>query len=123
MLTFVETRVFSARWHQRMDDEQLRILQNELLENPGKGSPIPGCGILRKLRFGDQSRGKGRRGGVRVIYVHTPRANRIDLVTVYGKDEAEDMTKDQLRILCRLAEQLRAEASSTADPDRPTPKG
>jgi hypothetical protein len=33
-LTFVETRVFTARWHSRMDDEQLRALQNELLEDP-----------------------------------------------------------------------------------------
>ena len=85
-------------------------MQNELLENPAKGDPIPGCGILRKLRFGDESRGKGKRGGVRVIYVHTPEVSRIDLVTVYGKDEADDLTNDQLRDLCRLAELLRAEA-------------
>jgi hypothetical protein len=86
-LTFVETRLFTARWHKRQDDEALRALQNMLLERPDCGTAIPGCGILRKVRFGDEGRGKGKRGGLRVIYVHTPRAARIDLLTVYGKDE------------------------------------
>jgi len=52
-LTFVETLVFSARWHKRLDSEALRRLQNELLEDPKRGDAIPGCGVLRKLRFGD----------------------------------------------------------------------
>ena len=113
-LTFVETRVFSARWHKRLDDDQLRALQTELMEDPSRGDSIPGCGILRKIRFGDESRGKGKRGGVRVIYVHTPEARRIDLITVYGKDEADDLTKDEVKALCTLAEELRAEASACA---------
>jgi mRNA-degrading endonuclease RelE of RelBE toxin-antitoxin system len=113
-LTFVETCVFSDRWNRRLDYEQLRVMQNELLEDPARGDPIPGCSILRKLRFGDESRGKGKRGGVRVIYVHTPEASRIDLVTVYGKDEADDLTKDQVKVLCRLAVILRGEAKAGA---------
>ena len=113
-LTFVETRVFSARWHKRLDDERLRALQNELLDDPESGDPIPGCGILRKLRFGDESRGKGKRGGVRIIYVHTPEARRIDLVTVYGKDEADDLTKQELKDLCTLAAHLREEAKAAS---------
>lgn len=109
-LTFVESRVFTTRWHSRLDDERLRALQNELLANPAKGDPIPGCGILRKLRFSDPSRAKGKRSGLRVIYVHTPEAGRIDLVTVYGKDEADDLSKDEVKVLCKLAALLREEA-------------
>lgn len=109
-LTSVETEVFTQRWHKRLDAEALREMQNVLLEDARRGDPIPGCGVLRKLRFGDESRGKGKRGGVRVIYVHTPDAFRIDLVTVYGKDEADDLTKDQVELLCRLAGRLREEA-------------
>ena len=119
-LTFVETRIFTAQWHKRQDDDALRALQNELLADPSRGDAMPGCGVLRKLRFGDESRGKGKRGGVRVIYVHTPEASRIDLVTVYGKDEADDLTKDQVKILCELAKLLRVEA--TAALRRKTPK-
>src|SRR5690348_3527472 len=76
-LTFVETTVFSRRWKERFDDDEaLRSLQNLLLADPRRGDPIPGCGILRKLRFGEPGRGKGKRGGVRVIYLHTPEAHR-----------------------------------------------
>src|SRR5205807_752353 len=88
-LTFVETALFTARWKRRLDDSALRTMQLGLLENPSSGSPIPGCGLLRKLRVSDPSRGRGTRGGLRVIYLHTPEAARIDFITVYGKDEKD----------------------------------
>lgn len=123
-LTFVETKVFTARWHQRLDDEALRQFQNELLENPQSGDSIPGCPILRKMRFGDTSRGKGRRGGVRVIYLHTPEVHRIDLITVYGKDESDDLTRDEMKALCELARLLRREQAKTvARPSKRNRKG
>lgn len=97
-VTFVETRIFSKLWNELIVDqgESLRELQSLLLETPLSGRPIPGCAILRKLRFADEKRNKGKRGGVRVIYIHTPLANRIDLITVYGKNEQDDLTKDQI---------------------------
>src|SRR5262245_29686393 len=110
-LTFVETKAFTARWHRRQGDEALRALQNELLENPLAGDEIRGCGILRKLRFGDAGRGKGKRGGVRVVYVYTPEAGQVDLITVYGKDEVDDLTRDEVGELCGLARVLRDEAT------------
>jgi mRNA-degrading endonuclease RelE of RelBE toxin-antitoxin system len=113
-LTFVETRPFSARWHRRLDDEALRGLQNELMEEPHRGDPIPGCGLLRKVRFGDRSRGRGKRGGVRVIYVYTPEAQRVDLVTVYGKDEQDTLSATDLRVYCAMAKALRLEAIAWA---------
>jgi len=75
---------------------------------------MPGCGIIRKLRWSDESRGQGKRGGVRVIYLHTPEAARVDLITVYGKDEADDLSRDEIRTLCEYATQLRALAVATA---------
>jgi mRNA-degrading endonuclease RelE of RelBE toxin-antitoxin system len=106
--------VFSARWHSRLDDEALRALQNDLLEDPLRGDSIRGCGLLRKLRFRDQSRGKGKRGGLRVIYVFTPEAGRVDLITVYGKDEADDLSADEVRELCGYARMPRDEAIRAA---------
>ena len=108
-LTFVETRVFSRRWHERLDDEGLRALQNVLLEDPHEGPTMPGCGILRKVRFGDPSRGKGKRGGVRVIYMDTPEAGQIDLLLVYGKDRTDDLSATELRAACAVARDIRAE--------------
>jgi hypothetical protein len=57
-LTFVETLVFSARWDRRLGDGELRQLQNSLIEDPLRGDAIPGCGLLRKVRFADRSRGR-----------------------------------------------------------------
>jgi hypothetical protein len=102
-LTFVQTSVFTARWRRRADDAALRALEFVLLDAPDVGSPIPGCGILRKLRLADPSRGMGKRGGLRVIYLHTPQAATIDLFTVYGKDEADDLSRQELKVLCAMA--------------------
>lgn len=63
--------------------------------------------MLRKVRFGDESRGKGKRGGVRVIYMHTPEAQRIDLFTVFGKDDAENLGPDEIKTLCLIAHRVR----------------
>lgn len=108
--TFVETRVFTARMKGRMTDETLRALQNELMADPEKGSVMPGCGGLRKTRVGDEHRGKGKRGGVRVIYLNIPEAERIDLLTVYGKDEKDDLSEREKKALRKLVAELRTEA-------------
>ena len=51
-----------------LDDDDFRGLQNLLMLQPEAGDSIPGTGGLRKLRFADARRGKGKRGGLRVIY-------------------------------------------------------
>ena len=61
---------------------------------------MPGTGGFRKLRWGDTTRGKGKRGGLRIIYCLLPEDHQVWLFTLYGKDEADDLTpaqKTQLR--------------------------
>src|SRR5580700_5731939 len=101
-LTFVEMPWFTERLKSRLDDESYRAFQNELSANPEKGKTMGGCGGLRKVRFGDPSRGKGKRGGLRVIYLYVPEAFRIDLIDIYGKDEKDDLTPAEKKILARL---------------------
>lgn len=93
-----------------MDDEAYRRLQNELMADPNRGAAMPGCGGLRKIRVPDASRGKRKRGGARVIYLCTPEAERIDLITIYGKDEKDDLSESEKRVLRRLVTELREEA-------------
>ena len=109
-LTFVESRGFASRWKSRADDEALRILQNDLLEAPDRGKEIIGCGLIRKYRFADLSRGKGKRGGLRVIYLYTPVVSRIDFLAVFGKDEKIDLSRDEIKVLCEMARAIRREA-------------
>jgi hypothetical protein len=108
--TFVETRVFTARLKPRLNDDAYRALQNELMANPEKGASMPGCAGLRKVRVADPSRGKGKRGGARVIYLNIPEAERIDLITIYGKDEKDDLHENEKKVLRKLVAELRTEA-------------
>lgn len=93
-----------------MNDEGYRALQNELLENPDRGEVMPGCGGLRKIRFADPARSKGRRGGVRIIYLYIPEAFRIDFFDAYGKDEKNDLTPREKKWLAELSKQVKQEA-------------
>lgn len=63
-------RTFSFKKYRAdyLNDDQYRLFQNMLLADPEKGDVIPDTGGLRKVRFRDERRHKGARGGIRVIY-------------------------------------------------------
>ena len=71
-----------------------------------------------KAPLGRRHAREGRRGGLRIIYLHTPEAGRIDLITVYAKDEADDLSKEEVKELCELARILREEATKAAKKNR-----
>jgi hypothetical protein len=102
--TFVETAEFTEWVREYMSDDALSDLQRALLNDPDMGSVMPGCGGLRKMRVADPRRGKGKRGGARVIYLHVAEADVIFLMDIYGKAEQEDLTADQKKILKGLAQ-------------------
>jgi hypothetical protein len=83
-------------------------LQQALAANPDAGDLIPGAGGVRKLRWPDARRGKGKRGGLRVIYYCFLSDEEIWLLTLYGKDEASDLSKDEKAQLKRALEAERA---------------
>jgi mRNA-degrading endonuclease RelE of RelBE toxin-antitoxin system len=85
-----------------MDDAAYRSLQLTLMENPVAGPVIEGTGGLRKLRHADPRRGKGKRGGLRVIYYWWSGGSQFWLFTVYDKDEARDLTAAQRAMLKHL---------------------
>jgi hypothetical protein len=72
---------------------------------------MPGTGGFRKLRWADQRRGKGRRGGLRIIYYYFSREQQIWLMTLYGKNEADDLTAAEKSALRdSIADELKARA-------------
>lgn len=103
-LTFIETEVFTRQIVKLVGDETYSKLQNELVENPTKGKVIQGTGGLRKVRMA--ARGKGKRGGARVIYYFVQLDDTIYMIYVYDKGEAEDLTSDQKKTLKVLAETM-----------------
>src|SRR5689334_21739902 len=108
--TFVELPAFERFRSEYLDDEGLRALQLQLLESPLAGDVISGTGGLRKLRRPDPRRGKGKRGGLRVIYYWWERGAEFWLITLYDKDEASDLSPRERRQLKELVERRRDEA-------------
>ena len=107
--TFVESSRFSKRVNQEGTDV-LKEIQTEVLKNPEGGRVIQGTGGLRKIRVGDIERGKGKRGGFRIIYLDLPHKERTHLLALYDKNEKEDISKDEKKSLKALVEQIKKES-------------
>ena len=75
MISFVETKLFTRLVHEYLSDDEYSKLQQALLSNPEAGAIIPGSGGVRKLRWGVA--GRGKRGGIRVIYFLRTRHGQI----------------------------------------------
>jgi hypothetical protein len=97
--TFVELPPFMRHRDEYLDDLALQL---ELMRNPDAGDVIAGTGGLRKLRFADRTRGKGKRGGLRVVYYWRAAADQFWLFTLYDKDEAADLTVGERKALCAM---------------------
>ena len=93
--TFVESPAFSRWLSVYLDDDGLSALQQLLMERPDAGAVVPGAGGLRKIRLPDQRRQKGKRSGLRVLYYWWQAGSQIWLFTLYDKDEAADLTKQE----------------------------
>jgi hypothetical protein len=74
-------------------------LQAFLAGEPEAGDVIPGTGGFRKLRWADPTRGKGKRGGIRVIYYYLLSDAQIWLMTLYNKGEMSDLNAAEKRAL------------------------
>ena len=107
--TFVELPPFMRHRDGYLDDLAYLELQNELMRQPDAGDVIAGTGGLRKLRFADRTRGRGKRGGLRVIYYWRVAADQFWLFTLYDKDEAVDLTASERKALgAMLSRELEA---------------
>jgi hypothetical protein len=98
-MEFIEARVFTRHVHEYLDDEGYRALQERLAANPRAGDVMPGTGGFRKMRWADPRRGKGRRGGLRIIYFYFESEREIWMMTLYGKDDSADLTPNEKKAL------------------------
>jgi hypothetical protein len=95
---FIELPAFQKHRNDYLDDELFQSFQLELLKNPEAGDLLEGTGGLRKVRFSDQRRGKGKRSGLRVIYYWWSGFDQFWLFTVYSKNEQDDLTPAQKKL-------------------------
>lgn len=95
MFTFVETALFTNLVFNYLTDDEYSILQVALAANPQAGAVIPGSGGVRKLRWGVS--GRGKRGGVRVIYYLRRPEGQLWMLTIYAKNETASIPGSMLR--------------------------
>ena len=96
-MEFIEAPLFTRRVHDYLTDDEYAALQWALALRPEAGAVIPGSGGIRKLRWA--GKGHGKRGGLRVIYYWRDSKGEIWLLTLYAKNEAENIPLHVLREL------------------------
>ena len=114
-MEFIEAPAFTRHFARYLADEEYRQLQAQLANNPELGDVMPGTGGFRKLRWADAKRGKGRRGGLRIIYYYFLADQQIWLMTLYGKNEVSDLSPKAKKTL-RDAIEAELRARQTARP-------
>lgn len=103
MLTFVETKLFTSLVDRYLSDEEYAGLQLSIAANPEAGEIVRGSGGVRKLRWGGS--GRGKRGGIRVIYYLRTARGEVWMLTVYAKNEADSVPA---HVLKRIKEEIDA---------------
>ena len=101
-MKIIETPSFTKRVNEILSDDEYRLRQNTLVLRPDLGKLIQGSGGLRKIRWSGS--GRGKRGGSRIIYYWFKNKDTILMLFIYKKMEADDLTKEQLKILKELVE-------------------
>ena len=101
-MRIVETPIFTKRVKEILSEEEYRLFQIKLIENPKAGSIIQGSEGIRKIRWSGS--GKGKRGGSRILYYWYNVQGVILMLFIFKKNEKDDLTKAQLKDLKTIVE-------------------
>ena len=104
-VTVVEFSEFSKRAQHVWSEKEKEDFIIFIAKYPLVGDEIPGTGGLRKIRW--QAKGKGKRGGSRVIYFYFDADFPILLLTVYSKSATTNLSFEQKKIYTQLCQQLK----------------
>lgn len=109
-MIFIESSSFTKSIYDYLKEEEYKNLQARLTENPHLGKVIPGCGGIRKIRWAQEAKTHGKRGGIRVIYLYIEQYRHLHLLGIFGKGEKENLSSKEKKILKNLATQLKKTA-------------
>src|SRR5436190_11359888 len=101
-MVIIETSIFTRQVLELLSDDEYRKLQVVLANRPNAGDLIKGSGGLRKIRWTIE--GRGKRGGVRVIYYWAVKQERLLMLFIYPKSERGDLTPAQIKVLRNIIE-------------------
>jgi mRNA-degrading endonuclease RelE of RelBE toxin-antitoxin system len=95
MFSFIETKLFSRLVGEHLSDDEYAELQKVLITDPEAGALISGSGGVRKMRWG--ATGRGKRGGLRIIYYAQTHQGVIWMLTLYPKNVTENIPAHVLK--------------------------
>lgn len=107
MLTFIESPSFTRQLVELWSDAEYAAFQQFLATNPETGDVIPGLSGLRKVRW--TAKGRGKRGGARVIYLLLTPPGIIFLFHCYTKGGSTDLSPEQKKRLRAAVEEIKAQ--------------
>ena len=102
-MKIIETTIFTKRVEEILTDEEYRLFQLKIIDNPGAGKIIQGSGGIRKIRWSGS--GRGKRGGSRILYYWFNNEGMLLMLFIFRKNESDDLTKAQLKELKTIVEQ------------------
>lgn len=105
MHTVAETPIFSRRAEALLSAKEHFELVTLLAADPKAGDVIKGTGGIRKLRF--RAAGRGKSGGVRVIYYYLDESMPVLAILLYAKNERETLSADQLKMVASIAARIK----------------
>ena len=103
-MEFIEATAFTKYVYDYLSEDEYQGLQSYLLQSPEAGRVVPGSGGVRKVRWAIS--GKGKSGGVRVIYYFKKQEDEIWLLTIYSKNEVEKIPAHVLRQIAKEIEDV-----------------
>jgi mRNA-degrading endonuclease RelE of RelBE toxin-antitoxin system len=105
MITIVELPEYIRKVEKLLSSDEREMIINHLSLNPIAGILLRGTGGLRKLRWA--AKGKGKSGGIRVIYFFYNETLPVFIITVFGKNEKANLTKAERNELAKLTTLLK----------------
>ena len=109
LVTIVETSKFLKQARELLSEDELDELKYHLAVNPRWGEVIRGTGGIRKARWG--AKGKGKRGGARIIHYFHTSGKMVFLLAAYGKSVKIDLTETERKELKTLVEAIQESKS------------
>ena len=106
--TFIQLRVFTAlvKGYQ-LTLEDVRAIENEIMQSGERWPVISGTGGVRKMRFGPEKSAGGKSGGLRICYLMLERQRHVVLITMFAKNEASNITAAQKKQIAKLVQEIK----------------